>query len=396
MTSYDFAIIGGGIVGLATARRLQALHPQASVVLFEKEEAVALHQSGRNSGVIHAGVYYTPGSLKAQFCSEGGKAVVAYCDEHGIRYQICGKLIVAVDDAETERLGNLHRRATANGIEIERLSGAEARMLEPNISVEAALLSPSTGIVDFAAISRDMAKRFLEAGGTLKHGCKVTCGSEKPSGIRLETSEGTIEAGKAVFCAGLMADRMAQAFGADVDFRIVPFRGEYYRIVNQPDDLVQHLIYPVPDPERPFLGVHLTKKMDGGFTVGPNAVLAFAREGYGRLSLNLRDLADSLTYPGFWRVIARNAGPAVDELSASLMRSRYLKKVQKYCSTIRLENLAPYRSGIRAQAISRDGKLMDDFHFVETRHSLHVCNAPSPAATSSIPIGAYIVERLLK
>ena len=392
---FDVVIVGGGIVGLATARHVQALHPGARVAVIEKEGAVALHQSGRNSGVIHAGVYYTPGSHKANFCRDGKVATRAYCDEHGLPYQMCGKLIVAVDEAEAGRLANLHARATQNGIEIEPLTGAEARALEPNIKAEAALLSPTTGIVDFAGIARHMAGAFTAAGGTLMLGRRVTGGSETEAGLTITTDQGPISAGKAVFCAGLMADRMAQLFDAQVDFRVVPFRGEYFRILNQPADLVQHLIYPVPDPERPFLGVHLTRKMDGGFTVGPNAVLAMAREGYAKTQISPRDLASSLTYPGFWRLLARNARSAVDEMSASLSKQRYLKKVQRYCGRIGLDDLATYKPGIRAQAVSRDGRLIDDFLFVETRHTLHVCNAPSPAATSSIPIGAHIAQRLL-
>lgn len=391
---FDFVVVGGGIVGLATARRLQAVQPGARIALIEKEAEVALHQSGRNSGVIHAGVYYTPGSHKARFCRLGVAATRAYCDAHGLRYEICGKLIVAVDEDEAARLGRLQDRAVQNGIQIEPLTGDEARRLEPAIRSVAALLSPSTGIVDYAAIARHMAGTFKADGGVLMTGRRVTGGAEGAA-VRLDTDRGPVEAAKAVICAGLHADRMAQAFGADVQFRIVPFRGEYFRIQNQPADLVRHLIYPVPDPERPFLGVHLTRKMDGGFTVGPNAVLALAREGYRRSEVSLRDLASSLGYPGFWRLVARNASSAVDELAASTLRRLYLRKVQRYCDRIGLADLAPYRPGIRAQAVAPDGRLIDDFLFAETRHTLHVCNAPSPAATSAIPIAEHIVDRLL-
>lgn len=392
---FDFVVIGGGIVGLATARRLQAVSPGARILLLEKENAVALHQSGRNSGVIHAGVYYTPGSHKARFCRAGVGAIRAYCDEHGIPYETCGKLIVATDPSEAGRLAALRQRAEANGIEIEPLTGAEARALEPEISAEAALLSPTTGIVDYAAVARDMADRFVAAGGTLRLGARVTGGAETEAGVTVRTEGGAISAGKAVVCAGLMADRVARAFGAEPQFRIVPFRGEYFRILNQPADLVRHLIYPVPDPERPFLGVHLTRKMDGGFTVGPNAVLAGAREGYrSKLALSGPDLADSLSYGGFWRLLARNARPAASEVAASAFRRLYLRRVQRYCARVRLEDLAPYKPGIRAQAVAPDGRLIDDFLFVETRHTLHVCNAPSPAATSCLPIAEHIVARL--
>lgn len=391
----DFAIIGGGIVGLATALDLQTRHPKAHITLLEKESSLALHQTGRNSGVIHAGVYYAPGSHKARFCAEGVAATRAFCAEHGIPTQTCGKLIVATDAGELTRMAALEARARGNGIQIERLTGEEARRLEPNISATGALLSPSTGIVDFGAVALKMAALFTNRGGHIRTDSPVTGGEETAQAVTLLTPDGPILAGKAVFCAGLQADRMARAFGADIQFRIVPFRGDYFAIKNQPPDLVQHLIYPVPDPERPFLGVHLTRKMNGGFTVGPSAVLAGAREGYGKTSLNLRDLAETISYPGFWKLIARNAGSAVDELSSALIKRRYLAKVQKYCARITLNDLSPYKSGIRAQAVSPDGKLIDDFLFVRTRHCLHVCNAPSPAATSAIPIARHISAELL-
>jgi L-2-hydroxyglutarate oxidase len=391
----DFAITGGGIVGLATALDLQSRHPTARITLLEKEPRPALHQTGRNSGVIHAGVYYAPGSLKARFCAIGVQATRDFCTEHDIPTQTCGKLIVATDEPELARMHMLETRARANGIPIERLSAEDARKLEPNILSSGALLSPSTGIVDFTAVAQKMAELFSQRGGDILLNTHVTGGSESADAITINTSHGPLSAGKAVFCAGLHADRIARAFGADIQFRIIPFRGDYFAITNQPDDLVKHLIYPVPDPERPFLGVHLTRKMNGGFTVGPSAVLAGAREGYGKFSLNAADLASALSYPGFWKLLAKNAGSAVDELSASLLKSRYLKKVQKYCPRITLNDLAPYKSGVRAQAVDPDGKIIDDFLFVQTRHSLHVCNAPSPAATSAIPIGRYITDQLL-
>jgi L-2-hydroxyglutarate oxidase len=395
MSRADFAIVGGGIVGLATALRLQELHPRARIALLEKESAVAQHQSGHNSGVIHAGVYYPPGSLKARFCREGASSLRDFCDEHATPYAICGKLIVATDAAEAGRLAALETRARANGIAIERLSGPEARELEPAINAVAALLSPATGIVDYGAVAARMAALFVARGGEIRLGAAVTGGAETPAGVTLALGGAMLSAGKVVFCGGLMADRLARRFGVDADFRIVPFRGEYFAIRNQPADLVRHLIYPVPDPERPFLGVHLTRKIDGGFTVGPNAVLALAREGYRKTDISLADLAESLSYPGFWRVVRRNFGPAMGEVSASLFKPLYLRKVQKYCSRITAGDLVPYRAGVRAQAVARDGSLIDDFLFAATEHTLHVCNAPSPAATSALPIAAHIVARLL-
>ena len=392
----DVVVVGGGIVGLATARQLQTALPGAKILLIEKEDAVARHQSGRNSGVIHAGVYYAPGSHKARFCRAGVTETRAYCDENDLPYEICGKLIVAVDEGELAGLARLHRRALDNGIEISALTGAEARRLEPGIRAVGALLSPTTGITDYAAIARHMAEAFAAAGGEVICNATVTGGQESDSGVTIQSSAGPISAAKAVLCAGLQADRLARAFGAQVDFRIIPFRGEYYRIVNQPPDLVRHLIYPVPDPARPFLGVHLTRKMDGGFTVGPNAVLALAREGYRWADFSVTDLAEVLGYPGFWRLMAGNARSALSEVSASAVKRLYLEKVRRYCPRIGLSDLVPYRAGVRAQAVARDGRMIDDFLFVTTRHSLHVCNAPSPAATSSLPIARHIVARLLE
>ena len=395
MERAEVAILGGGIVGLATALEVQRRQPGARVLLLEKEAALARHQTGRNSGVIHAGVYYAPGSLKAQFCTAGAAATRAFCTEHGVPFDDCGKLIVATHADEVPRLEALMARATANGLALERLSQDQARARAPNIRAVAALWSPATGIVDYAAVAARMADLFTLRGGTVRVGVRVTGGVERAGSVLLHTTAGPVEAAKAVVCAGLQADRMARAFGLAPDFRIIPFRGEYFAIRNQPPDLVRHLIYPVPDPERPFLGVHLTRKMGGGFTVGPNAVLALKREGYDKTDISLPDLAATVAWPGFWRMLGRNLGPALSEGAASVSKRLYLRKVQRYCDQISLGDLVPYRSGVRAQAVARDGRLIDDFLFLEGRHSLHVCNAPSPAATAAIPIAAHIVQRLL-
>lgn len=395
MRTADIVVVGGGIVGLATALDLQGRDPGARILLLEKEAAVALHQTGRNSGVIHAGVYYTPGSLKARFCRAGATATRAFCDEHGLPHETCGKLIVATDASELPRMEALFRRATDNGIVIERITGEDARAWEPNIAAVGALWSPATGIVDYAAVARKMAALFVARGGTVETGVQATGGREDAASVTLTTTAGPVEAGKAVICAGLHADRMAAAMGLAPDFRIIPFRGEYYRIINQPADLVRRLIYPVPDPQRPFLGVHLTRKMGGGFTVGPNAVLAMKREGYAWTDVSLRDLGAALAWPGFWRMLAANARAATDELAASASTGLYLRKVRRYAPHIGRADLAPYRAGVRAQAVGRDGRLIDDFLFLEGRHTLHVCNAPSPAATAAIPIAAHVADRLL-
>lgn len=392
----DFLVAGAGIVGLATALELQRRHKAASVTVIEKEDAVALHQTGRNSGVIHAGIYYAPGSLKARFCREGQAETVAFCDEHAIPYEICGKLIVARDETERERLSALHARSMANNLPVSLLSGTEARTLEPNIATVGALLSPTTGIVDYGRVAVKMAALFTGRGGVIETGASIIGGIERANVTEVRTSKGAYECAKAVFCCGLHADRVAAMFGAPAQFRIVPFRGEYFALANQKPDLVGRLIYPVPNPERPFLGVHLTRKIGGGFTVGPNAVLAFKREGYQKTDISVADMTSSLLYPGFWRLIARNFGPAIGELQASAFRALYLRQVQRYCAHIRAEDLMPYRAGVRAQAVAPDGRLIDDFLFSATPHTLHVCNAPSPAATAALPIARHIVDQLEK
>lgn len=388
----DFLVIGAGIVGLATALDLQARG--GSVTVLEREDTPARHQTGRNSGVIHAGVYYAPGSHKARLCREGVAATESFCAEHGIPYETCGKLIVATDEKEAARLDRLEERSRLNGIQIERVTADDIRRLEPHIEGVAGLLSPSTGIVDYGRMARTMADLFVARGGRLETGARVTGGQIRSDRVTVTTTGDSYDAGALVACAGLQSDRIIRAFGLDPGFRVVPFRGEYFRILNQPEDLVRHLIYPVPDPERPFLGVHLTRKMGGGFTVGPNAVLAFDREGYDSRRPSLSDTAETFGYPGFWRMLAGNAGAAATELADSLSKRRYLGRVHKYCKRVELGDLAPLPPGIRAQAVAPDGKIIDDFLFVEADRALFVGNAPSPAATSAIPIAGEIVTRL--
>lgn len=390
----DIMIIGGGIIGVATALELQTRDPSLRITLLEKEAAPAIHQSGHNSGVIHAGVYYAPGSMKARFCREGVQATRDFCAEHGVPIQQPGKLIVATSEAEVERMQALGARARQNGIEIEDVDHAGLRGLEPHINGLAALYSPATGITDFKRVTQVMAEIFISRGGDIRYGESVLSGSETDAHVSVITTKGQFESGKVITCVGLHSDRLIRAFGQKPGYRVIPFRGEFFRLLNQPEDLVRHLIYPVPDPERPFLGVHLTRKIAGGFTVGPNAVLAFRREGYRLFDISVPDMADTLSYPGFWRMLAQNAGSAVSELSASASKRIYLKRVQTYCPNVRLADLAPYPAGVRAQAVASDGKIIDDFLFVQTARCLHVGNAPSPAATSAIPIASHIVEQV--
>ena len=394
---YDYLIIGGGIVGLSTAWQLQRRKPECSILLVEKETELALHQTGRNSGVIHAGIYYTPGSLKAKFCKEGVHATMEFCRQNDIPVEQCGKLIVATDAAEQERLLALFKRAQENGMDVELIDAAELRRREPNIRGTGAIFLRTTGIADYPAITRAMAERFEEAGGETRLNSEVTGVRESDDRVTVQLNDGSaVDAKYLIACGGLMADRLAKMQGLNIDFQIIPFRGEYYQLPENRNNIVEHLIYPVPNPELPFLGIHLTRMIDGSVTVGPNALQGWKREGYGRINVSLEDLAAMLSFPGFWRVIGKNFRSGLREMRNSLWKRGYLKQIQKYCPSIELSELLPYRTGVRAMAVNRDGSLIDDFLFKESPRSLHVCNAPSPAATSAIPIGAYVCEKVLR
>jgi L-2-hydroxyglutarate oxidase len=391
---YDFCIIGGGIVGLATAMAALDALPDARILVLEKEAALASHQTGHNSGVIHAGVYYAPGSLKATLCRAGETATKEFCTRHGIPFRTPGKLIVATDELERQRLDKLEVNAQANGIAVKRIEAGELREIEGNVAGVAALRVETTGIVDYGLVSRTMGRVIAEKGGEIIHGVAVDRIEDRDGSVRVIAGERQLECRKAIACAGLQADRLAKRSGMKVDFRIVPFRGEYFAVTPQKHDIVSHLIYPVPDPSLPFLGIHLTPMIDGSLTVGPNAILAMAREGYEKFSFDGADVADYLTFPGFWRLISRNLATGMAEMKDSLSKASYLEKCRKYCPGLQLEDLTPYRAGIRAQAVSADGQLIHDFTFLQSRNVLHVCNAPSPAATSAIPIGRMIFERM--
>lgn len=398
-TAYDFAVIGGGIVGLATAKSLLERHPGASLVLLEKEEALARHQTGHNSGVIHAGVYYKPGSLKARLCTVGARRTREFCDDHGIGYRDTGKLIVATDEVEVARMEMLFERAGANGLTLERVDAAELHRREPNVTGVAALFAPSSGIVDYRQVCEAMARILAAAGAQIRLGIRVTDITESLSEVRIDTStddEGTetVYARQLVVCGGIQADRLARMAGMDVDFQMVPFRGEYYRLPESKNEVVDTLIYPVPDPSMPFLGVHLTLAMDGGVTVGPNAVLGFAREGYPKFSLDMTDTAEFVRYPGFWRLARGLARTGAVEQWNSLYKPGYLELVRKYCPSVQLSDLLPEPAGIRAQAVRRDGTMVEDFLIFESDRMLHVANAPSPAATSALPIGDLIADKV--
>jgi len=393
---YDFIIIGGGIVGMSTAMQLQRAFPDRKVLVLEKEARLAAHQTGHNSGVIHAGVYYTPGSLKARFCLEGNRATKDFCDSHDIPYLECGKLLVATSALEMARMKDLWARTEANGLERYWLGAAELKEREPNITGIAGILVPSSGIVDYRAVTEAMAREFLRLGGEIQLDCTVTGIEELRSEVRVHSDLDTFTCGHLISCSGLMADRIVRMLGLAPSFRICPFRGEYYRLKPEHNRIVNHLIYPIPDPAMPFLGVHLTRMIDGSVTVGPNAVLAWKREGYRKTDLSLRDSLETLAYPGIRKILRQNLKPGLVELKNSLFKGGYLKMVQKYCPTIEKADLMPYPAGVRAQAVSRDGKLVDDFLFVNTARTINVCNAPSPAATSALPIGGYIVDSAVR
>jgi L-2-hydroxyglutarate oxidase len=393
---YDFIIIGAGIVGLSTAWQLQQKSTAARILLLEKEASPARHQTGHNSGVVHAGVYYEPGSLKARFCREGARATYAFCRENKVAYEQTGKLLVATNAVELERMHRLFGRCRENGLEPQMLTPAELRILEPAITGVGAFLVKESGIVDFPGVCKAMLAQFRQRGGTVQLNTEVTGITEHVEEIRVHSKAGTFVASRLVACAGLMADRLAGMQGLDHGFRIVPYRGEYYRLRPEFSGLIRHLIYPIPDPALPFLGIHLTRMVDGTVAVGPNSVQGWKREGYGTVNFSLRDTVDMLSFPGFWKASARHFRHGVREFRNSIWKPAYVAAVRKYCPQIEADDLQPYPAGIRAQAVKRDGSLLHDFLIEKTPRSLHVCNAPSPAATSAIPIGRYLCDILLR
>jgi len=393
---HDFCVIGGGIVGLASAMKLLEMRPGASLVLVEKEDGLGRHQTGHNSGVIHSGIYYQPGSLKADLCRRGAAATVDFAREHGVGFELCGKHIVATSDLELTRLDALMERAARNGIAAERIDAAELVKREPAITGLGAIFTPSTGIIDYRGVCEAMADAIRKAGGEIVTGAEVVSISEAAGVVTVSARERSWSAQRLLACAGLQSDRIARLAGLPINHRIVPFRGEYFQLPSGRNDIVSSLIYPVPDPDLPFLGIHLTRMIDGSVTVGPNAVLGFAREKYQRFGFDPRDTADWVAFPGLWRTLARHWRSATVEMRNSLWHGGYLAECRKYCPSLTIADLQPYPAGIRAQAVMADGALAHDFLFVESDRQLHVCNAPSPAATSAIPIGEMVAEKLLK
>jgi (S)-2-hydroxyglutarate dehydrogenase len=394
--NYDVIIVGGGIVGLATSYRLLQARPQTRLLLLEKESKLAAHQTGNNSGVLHSGLYYKPGSEKAKLSVSGLQQMLGFCREHGIAHEQCGKIVVATDESELPRLESLWQRGQANGLQgLRRLTPEQIREIEPQAAGLAAIHVPQEGIVDYPAVCRKLGELIRQRGGEIRLNARVSKMLPASDGWTMETSAGAFQSGFVITCGGLHADRLVRAAGQKPSAKIIPFRGEYYRIKKDRQHLVRHLIYPVPDPQFPFLGVHFTRLVHGGVEAGPNAVLAFAREGYRWSDINLRDLAESLCFPGLWKFLAAYPSLCGYEIRRSLSRSEFCRSLQKLVPEIRADDLETGGSGVRAQAMTADGRLVEDFHFEEGRGILHVVNAPSPAATAALAIGAKISEKIL-
>jgi len=393
MQSCDCIVIGGGIVGLATGWAVLKSNPDARIGILEKEDSLARHQTGRNSGVIHSGIYYKPGSLKAKLCCTGRRRLVEFCEAHGIEHEVCGKVIVAQSESELPRLHNLCEQGRENGLAVRRLSADELKDIEPHVSCTEGIHVPETGIVDFVGVCQKLSELIESQGGELRLGTKVNGMQIKGSETVLETTRGDITARMIVNCAGLHSDRLATLAGARPDAQIIPFRGEYYELRPERRFLIRNLIYPVPDPQFPFLGVHFTRMISGSVHAGPNAVLSLKREGYHRTAFDLRDCVDTITYPGFWRLVRRHGRSGLEEIYRSFSRKAFTRSLQKLVPEVCEEDLIPSEPGVRAQALRADGGLVDDFLIINDRSGLHVCNAPSPAATASLEIGRVVAEQ---
>ena len=393
--SADVIVIGGGIVGLATAWKIQQRRPGLSVAVLEKESRVARHQTGHNSGVIHSGIYYEPGSLKATLCKRGAQETKDFAAAHDIPFRTTGKLLVATDGTEHRRMLALHERALINGLDVRLVDAEELRRAEPHIRGLGAIEVSTTGVIDYARVCETLAELVRDGGGEVATGMTVTGVHEAAGEVVVDTETDSWRADRLVACAGLQADRIAAMAGIDIDVQIIPFRGEYYSLPPHRADLVTRLIYPIPDPALPFLGVHLSPTIDGGITVGPNAVLGFAREDYRKGAVTVRDVLDYARFPGMWRVARANVRTGIHEMKNSLFKHGYLAECQKYCPELQLSDLLPREAGIRAQAVRRDGTMVHDFLLERTPRSIHVLNAPSPAATSALPIGQTLAEQLL-
>jgi len=391
----SYAIVGGGIIGLAVAYQLTKTYPDAKITLFEKESEVGQHQSGHNSGVLHAGLYYKPGSLKAKLATTGIRRMVQFCQENGILHERCGKLVVATEGDEIPRLKELLARGEANGLQGLRWCGPEQiREREPHVAGLAGVEVPEEGIVDYPAVCRKLVELIRAAGGRVLTGAGVRSMKPQGRGWLIQAGEHEIEASFIFNCAGLQCDRVLELAGETRAARIVPFRGEYFMLTPEGASLVKHLIYPVPDPKFPFLGVHYTRMIHGGVEAGPNAVLATAREGYSWRKFVAADVADVFTFPGFWKFLRKYPSMAFYEVKRSLIKQEFCKSLQRLIPAIELKHLTPGGAGVRAQALSPDGTLLQDFDFVLRQNALHLINAPSPGATASLAIADYLIDQV--
>jgi L-2-hydroxyglutarate oxidase len=394
MTTYDYAVIGGGILGASAAMHVVRKFPEATVLLIEKESATGQHQTGRNSGVIHSGIYYKPGSLKARFAKAGAESMVRFCKDHGILHEVCGKIIVATSKKELPRLHNLFDRGLQNGLGVTRISANEVREIEPHVRCMEAIRVPNTGIVSYLQVSQTYLELFQANGGEAAFGSEVRHITERNGKYVVETTGGEYEAKFLINCAGLHSDRIARLAGVNPGAKIVPFRGEYYELIPEKRHLVRTLIYPVPNPNFPFLGVHFTKMIDGSVHAGPNAVLALKREGYKKTDFSFRDCCETMSFGGFWKLARKNLGEGAMEIYRSFNKHAFVRSLRQLVPEVLSSDLIPCRAGVRAQALTPDGKLVDDFLILPGRNALHICNAPSPAATASLEIGKEIARQV--
>ncbi len=393
-TLYDFTIVGGGIVGLSIAMALGQTYPNAKILLLEKESNWANHQTGNNSGVIHSGIYYKPDSIKAKFCRDGNRSMVEFCQTHNLPHEVCGKVIIATEPHELPLLKNLYDRGLQNNLPVTEITPDEVHHYEPHVHSIAGLHVASTGIADYRAVCLKYAEIATEQGADLKLNTLVSNLVKTISGYSIETSQGVFNTAFLINCAGLQSDRIAQLAGIKPSAKIIPFRGEYYELIPEKRYLVRGLIYPVPNPSFPFLGVHFTRMADGTVHAGPNAVLSLKREGYKKTDFDLRDAMDTLTYPGFWKLAIRHTDQGTQEVMRSILKPLFVKSLQRLIPEIIAKDLIPAHAGVRAQALQPDGKLVDDFLIVSDEHALHILNAPSPAATASLEIGRSIVQQI--
>ncbi|MCG1009812.1 L-2-hydroxyglutarate oxidase [Salinicoccus sp. ID82-1] len=389
----DILIVGAGIIGLSTAYHLSKEYPDKQITVVEKEAAAATHQTGHNSGVIHSGIYYRPGSYKAQFARNGSKSMIAFCKAHDIEYNQCGKVIVATSEAEIPRLKALYERGLENHLDVTLLDGQKVREIEPFVRTVAGILVKDTGIVDYRLVTEKFGELFEAGGGIIHYSAQVEDIERRDNHLMIKTSQEHYEADYLINCAGLYSDKLARLCGIDTAVRIIPFRGEYFKLDESVEHYVRTLIYPVPNPELPFLGVHFTNMIGGGVDVGPNAVLGFKKEAYGKIGFDFRETTEILTFPGLYRMGIKNIKEAIGEYYRSFNKKAFVKEAKKLIPLLDEEHIQPMEAGVRAQAMKPDGTLLDDFYFEEDERSLHVLNAPSPAATCSIEIGKEIVER---